>query len=351
MIFRVKISSSHSGWLRYTPLRKGWWENYYFDTRCYLDEYDYWIVLGDIDSRESAVCGADQVFLVIFEPPEMRSYTGEFLGQFSAVMTWRSDIDHDKLIITPPPVPCMINHHYTEGGDKSEVYWLLKDYDQLKMIDSISKRKTISTVCSNKAMTGVQKKRIDLTNYLEGALSEYDIDVYGYGRSYILDKWDALYPYTYHIAIENSVHPNYWTEKISDAFLSYSYPFYCGCPNLEEFFPPESFSYIDLDDHERTLWIIKKSIQDDYYRKYLGRLREARNLVLDKYNIFPYLVEQLRAMGSHTNVRKRIFLKPDLNSYLTIPQKAINRILPYNTKRREIAKSMRDRLMGRRIIV
>jgi hypothetical protein len=345
MIFRVKISSSHSGWLRYTPQRKGWWEDYYFDTRGYLDEYDYWIVLGDIDSRESAVCCADRVFLVIFEPPEMRKYTREFLDQFSMVFTWRDDIAHNNVIITPPPVPCMVSYHYIETGDTSKIHSLLKDYDQLKALESISKQKTISTVCSNKAMTPVQKKRIALTDYLGGALSEYDIDVYGQGRNYILDKWDALYPYKYHIAVENSVHPNYWTEKISDAFLGYSYPFYYGCPNLEEFFPPGSFSYIDLDDPEKTLWIIKRAIRDDYYRKYLGRLREARNLVLDTYNIFPYLIEQLRAMGSRAGSRKKVTLKPDRNSYLSATQKAANLILPYNSKRRDTVKSIRDKLV------
>ena len=346
MISRVKISSAYWGWLRFSPMRKGWWENYYFDTRDSLDEYDYWVVLGDMDSSESAICSSDRVFLVVFEPPEIKKgYTDEFLAQFSAVMTCRRDISHGRLIITPPPLPGMMNPHYAGEDGERKIYDQLKDYDQLKNMSPIQKQKIVSTICSYKLITGIQQKRVELTNYLEDALSEYAIDVYGYPRNYIADKWDAVYPYQYHIAVENSVNPNYWTEKVSDAFLGYSYPFYYGCPNLEEFFPRKSFSYIDVEDPEKTLWIIKKSIKEEYHRKYAEHVREARSLVLDKYSIFPYLVSQLDKMGKGTGTRKKITLKAERTNTVPITLKAINRFLPENSRRRLIAKSIRDRLV------
>ncbi len=327
-------------------MRKGWWDNYYFDTRGHLDEYDYWVVLGDMDSSESAICSNDRTFLVVFEPPEIKKgYTDEFLAQFSAVMTWRGDIDHKRLIFTPPPLPCMVSPHYAGKDGEYKIYESLKDYDQLKSINSVKKQKVISTVCSNKQITDIQKKRVELTTYLGRALSEYDIDVYGYGSNYILDKWDTVYPYEYHIAVENSVNPNYWTEKVSDAFLGYSYPFYYGCPNLEEFFPEKSFSYIDVEDREKTLWEIKKSIKEEYFRKYAEHVREARNLVLDKYNIFPYLVNQLNKIGKGTGTRKKITLKAERINTVPIARNVINRLLPVNSKRRSIAKSIRDRVI------
>jgi hypothetical protein len=350
MFFRVKISSAYWGCLRFSPMRKGWWENYFFDTEGRLDEYDYWVVLGDMDSRESAICSIDRIFLVVFEPPEIkRGYTDDFLTQFSAVFTWRSSIKHNRLIITPPPLPAMVSPHFSGRDGERTLYDSLKDYDQLKSIPSIEKQKVISTVCSNKRHTSIQAKRIELTNYLEDALSEYGIDVYGYPRNYIADKWDALYPYKYHIAIENSAHPNYWTEKVSDAFLAYSYPFYYGCTKLEQFFPQKSFTYIDINDRERTLSIIRKAIKEEYHRKYAEHIREARNLVLDKYNIFPYLVSQLNKIGKGTGIRKRITISPETTTNIPLTQRAISRLLPLNSTRRAIAKSMRDRIL--RIVV
>ena len=40
----------------------------------------------------------------------------------------------------------------------------------------------------------------------------------------------------YNIAIENSRHRNYFTEKIVDCFLTKTIPIYWGCPNIDEYF-------------------------------------------------------------------------------------------------------------------
>jgi hypothetical protein len=346
ILHRVKILSEDPGWLKYTPLQKGEWDNYFFDESKSLEEYDFCIVLGDVAANESFICNSDRVILVIFEPPEIKSYSSGFLGQFSAVLTWRDDITHENLMAIPPSLPWMVGGRYGKHN-KEAGRCIEKDYVELKKIVPIRKEGTISTICSDKKLTGIQEKRIKLTNYLEGALSEFGIKTYGYGRNPISDKWDAIYPFKYHIAIENAVHSNYWTEKVADAFLGFSYPFYYGCPNLEDFFSPNAFTYIDIDDYEKTLWIINNSILNDYHEKNFEYLLEARNLVLDKYNIFPNLVNQLNKMGNGVSAKGKVLLRPERSYSKGVLHRVVDRCLPDGTIRRKTVKSVRDGFLKR----
>jgi Glycosyltransferase family 10 (fucosyltransferase) C-term len=53
--------------------------------------------------------------------------------------------------------------------------------------------------------------------------------------------------YRYAICIENSRDKNYFSEKIADAWLSWTKPVYYGCPNLAELVPKKSFIGIDIE--------------------------------------------------------------------------------------------------------
>jgi hypothetical protein len=54
------------------------------------------------------------------------------------------------------------------------------------------------------------------------------------------DKAETLDPYQYHLTAENHVYSHHLTEKIPDAFLGYTMPFYHGYPNTADYFPRES---------------------------------------------------------------------------------------------------------------
>lgn len=60
--------------------------------------------------------------------------------------------------------------------------------------------------------------------------------------------WDGLRDYRYKLAIENYNGPNYFSEKIVDAWLSWSMPIYWGCTNSSEFVPEDSYVYIDIEN-------------------------------------------------------------------------------------------------------
>jgi len=106
----------------------------------------------------------------------------------------------------------------------------------------------------------------------------------------------GMFPYKYHFCAENSWEPNYFTEKLGDAFLAYCLPLYWGCPNLEDFFPPESFIRLPLEEPERAMEIINKAIRDDEWEKRLPAIKEARRLVMDKYQAWPVMEHIIRGL-------------------------------------------------------
>jgi hypothetical protein len=116
------------------------------------------------------------------------------------------------------------------------------------------------------------------------------VDVFGRGIRDIKDKWEAIAPYRYHIAIENSVVPHYWTEKLADTYLGGAFPFYHGCPNIGDYFPGESLAPIDIRDPDRAIQTIEAVIESGAFERSGPALAQAKERVLDEYNLFPTLV-------------------------------------------------------------
>jgi len=107
------------------------------------------------------------------------------------------------------------------------------------------------------------------------------------------DKAEALDPYQYHLTVENHVYPHHLTEKLPDAFLGYTVPFYHGCPNAADYFPRESFIPIDMNDFGSTVDIIRSTLANNEYNDRLPYVIEARRRVLEKYNLFALLEREI----------------------------------------------------------
>lgn len=98
-------------------------------------------------------------------------------------------------------------------------------------------------------------------------------------------------PYKYHVVIENSSEPFYWTEKIGDCFMAETYPLYYGCTRLEEYFPAGSFTPIDICDFDSAKAAIDHAIATDAYGRATTLLHECKELMLGKYNMFAVMAE------------------------------------------------------------
>lgn len=68
-------------------------------------------------------------------------------------------------------------------------------------------------------------------------------------------------------------------------------PIYWGCPNISDFYPEESYHTIDIENPEEALRELADIIQRPIGKNNIEAIRHTRNLVLYKYNIWPFLQE------------------------------------------------------------
>jgi hypothetical protein len=274
-------------WLRQFPGKRPVWGKCHFIFDPEERQYDWFVVYNDFplsDMKENLACSRQQTLLVTTEPPSIKSYGNDFTRQFGCVLTsqpaWA--LPHSDRIFSQPAL------HWFWGWGKQR----LRSYDDNLSLVPERKNRIIATVCSDKQQRHtLHNKRFQFTRELKKKLPE--LDIYGHGVRLMDDKAEALDDYRYHLAIENYQGEHHWTEKLADAFLGLTLPFYFGCPNAADYFPPESFVPIDIFDPEAACEKIQRVIRDDEYRQRLPHILEARRRVLDQYNIFAVLAREI----------------------------------------------------------
>jgi len=252
-----------------------------FDRDC--REYDWLAVYDDLPRdtpEEILACPRENTLLLTGEPSSITRYGKRFLAQFGHILTSQepSAIEHPNLIRRQAGL-----FWYYAGSDKRGTY------DELSAANPPEKTHGISCVCSTKAMrhTMHYQRFTFVQRLMHQDLPE--IEVWGYGIRDLQNKADAIDPYRYHLAIENHSCDHHWTEKLADAFLGFSLPIYYGCTNLDEYFPPDSYIWIDIRNPDKALATIRQTLAEDPYEARLPAIIEARRRVLEEYATFPQL--------------------------------------------------------------
>ena len=295
-LIRVKVIGKMASRImrRQLPDNNTVWGNCIFDFDPNAKRYDWLVVYDDLPPVqgerfslriETLACPRAHTLLVTSEPASVKIYGNAYTSQFGHVLT------SQPAQTLPHP-----NRIYSQAG----LLWFYGfgkthelRYDTLAAMRP-QKTKTISTVCSDKTQKHtLHHRRYHFTQVLKAKLPE--LDVFGHGVRDMDDKAIALDDYRYHIAIENYSGRHHWTEKLSDAFLGFTLPFYYGCSNLEDYFPPESFIEIDIFDVEKSYRIISNAIRSNQYEKRLPYILEARRKVLEEYNLFALLATQIES--------------------------------------------------------
>jgi len=307
-MLKVKVSTPfpQEPIIRQTPGRRGIWGNCRFYINEKIDQCDFWVVYEGLLNPEKAICPASNVIFLTGEPPEFRRYNGEFLKQFATVVTPSRYIKHHHMVHTQTGLPWHVGR--TVVADL-ETYPFKMDYDRLKAANWFSKDRLISIISSSKTAMPGHAKRLGFAHALQARIGA-ELDFFGRDIRCIEDKWDAIAPYKYHIVIENSVYPDYWTEKLADAFLAGAYPIYFGCPNLEKYFSTESYATIDIEDIEGSTSRIREIINGGKYEVSQEAIARARQLILDKYNMFAVIAELCDSQAPNA-AESEVFLRPE----------------------------------------
>ena len=156
-----------------------------------------------------------------------------------------------------------------------------RSYNLLKTESYTKKMKHISAVSSSKHAHRTSFIKSIITNFAE------HIDYFGNiftGKSVSSERrLEAFSQYSMSVCVENCSQENYFTEKITDPILSWCMPLYWGCPNIDQFLPEGSYRPINPDQPDQIMEIAKKPISNQEIKA----MGEARNLILNKYNIWP----------------------------------------------------------------
>jgi hypothetical protein len=304
-MIRVKLSTDPFPWplFRQTPGRSGRWGDCVFHHNEAVDECESWVVFGDVIRRtESTRCPPANTLFITPEPASVQRYPRPYLAQFAAVLGCQPDIRHRNVIRGQPVLPWHIGIRRPGDGPTECLY----DYDDFKRNPPPEKTRLISVVNSDKVISEGHVRRRQFIELLKDRFRDR-IDVFPAIRGRVLDKWQAIAPYRFHVAIENSNSDDYWSEKLSDAFLGWAHPLYNGAPNIGDYFPRGSLTVIDLYRPEEAVAVIERAVADDADRAAPAEFAEARRLVLDRHNLFPRLAELVKQLpgGPRETVRIR----------------------------------------------
>ncbi len=282
------LDESGGSWPWYRQLRHDgdtWGQSSYSFSCDFKFSYDWLVVFSAWPELEltTSIPRSRRIF-VAGEPKSFHRYQSRFLEQFGTILTTQSGTNHPGAVYGQPGINWFAGVLFQNGPDKFKSLLKFKDFEN----GNPPKTKLCSVICSTNAVTKGHRKRIEFVNLLREKFSD-QIDFYGRGIRTIQDKDIALANYRYHIALENSVHDDYWTEKLSDSFLRGCFPIYSGCPNLSDYFPRESYLQIDIQNPGIAMETIANILKGHNDKKYASALAEAKRRVLYEYNIFPTL--------------------------------------------------------------
>lgn len=232
--------------------------------------------------------GRERTVLMLSEPSSVIRFPADFVRQFGHVHSCQPEVSGPNVVHGPAAIGWYVG--ISLGGKLTPALEDAINYTSLKNSPLPRKTEMMSIIVSNKMFLRGHFARYKFATRLKARYGD-KIDFYGTGFNYVEDKWDALAPYKYTIAIENSVSDTYFTEKISDAFLAGCHVVYSGCRRIGDYFPSEAISQIDITDFEGACRTIDSLLATDPYDASADAILRARDNVLEKYNMMHMIAD------------------------------------------------------------
>ncbi len=288
---RIHIYQSYDypNLLRQSPSGQGQWDGASFHINPEKSSCDVAVVLNNVAEEFELECRA--LWRIVQEPPVVN---------FPWAAKGQKIYDENFL-----PVP--VSKRYCTSSHGALPWHIEKNFDELMQLQPADKPHSLSWTTTNKEVfPGHRQRMLFLEKLKQGGI---DFDLFGRGFNAIDDKYESLGAYRYALAIENHRGPYYWTEKIADCFLSWTVPIYYGCTNLADYFPEESFVAIDIEDPD-VLKQIAETIRTPPTQKQMEAIGEARQRVLKKHQIFPFITQKAAALNVGSRPMKTRKVQP-----------------------------------------
>lgn len=308
ILVRINMDCAPGGLEFFTPGGNLRWHNCNF--ACNPEpggRADFSVVLGNARPYDSFTAAPANTLFIAGEPLSKKVYPRAFYRQFGHVVDSHDRSRHPHLHVSA----LGLNWHV---GLDHAAHCYRYGYDHLAALACPDKENRIAVVCSNASRTPGQRQRLALLDALKQRLGDRLVH-FGRGFEPVNDKMDAILPYRFHLVLENSILPNYWSEKLADALLGWAYPVYLGCPNVGDYLPAAAVSAIIGLDADAVARRIEVLLDAPLSATQQSALAEARDRVLNVYNPFawaahwaerlyqPGLVEKTATIRTHKAYR------------------------------------------------
>ena len=235
--------------------------------------------------------------LFLMEPPMIELYGLDYVKQFGVLVSpYVIDGYPGRMILDNT---CIGWHAGALGKFQKlpdvENYSVPEKTKMISIVSSVSKKKRFG-----------HRKRVA---FLSALLSRYggEIDYYGHGFNPVQDKLEAIAPYKYHIAIENCNLNNYWTEKLTDAWVAWSLPIYCGDPSILRKVPdPLGLEVIDISDPMSAIRHIDYILSNDIYSSRIDAIAACRKWAIQKSNVYERVCEIIESSEDEVLKKPRL---------------------------------------------
>jgi hypothetical protein len=305
--------------LRLTPGGLGEWGGCKFIVNPPDEESaDFVVALGSVRPLVKFFCSPSNTLLMVGEPPSKKIYPRGYYHQFHHLVDSHELGGHPRTKVTALGLPWHV-------GLERSTHEFRIGYDELTtMPEPTQKENKIAVVCSNLTATEGQRERLAFLEKLKDQLGDHIVH-FGRGFLPIDDKLDAILPYRFQLVLENSRSPNYWTEKLADAYLGWAMPLYVGCPNLNQFFSDKAFIPLDVNDPDGVTKKMRELLDSRENTTHLSAVRQARHDILNTYNPFAWASRWVR-LWHDPNAKKEMMVLRSHKAFRQFPLGMIYRL-------------------------
>ena len=234
-------------------------------------------------------------FLILSEPNELfglHDWAKMNHQAFSCILTWNEDILNS--CSNSVLLPYGMSNRYCRFWDENS---LIPETRYPEFINN--KKFNISFMCGKKHLVEGHFLRHNIFN---------NIDKINIPTNFIYsteDKhpWengkDVCWESMFHIGVENTKHNNFFTEKITDAFLTRTLPIYWGCPNLGEYFNMEGVITFKTVDE---LISIINNLTPEFYESKKEVMEENFQIALQYNEYLPRIVSTIKEICQLNNI-------------------------------------------------
>lgn len=235
-----------------------------------------------------------RTLFVVGEPPEVRQFDVDSLQSYGRVLSGRfpylASLSNVRTV--GGLLPWRLGLSFTPDSDP-KVFASRSDFSNLPLPPLGNK---ITAVVSSKANTAMQVARLRTLDYLSKKMPE--LEIYGRGIDDVEDTLEVFSRASFHIAIENSLHEHYWTEKLSDPLLALNHVIYGGHPANLVGFPPEIALHVNPFRPRETYRMVSDWVSSVDPESTEHFRRTARDALLHRENLHQRVLDEIGSISA-----------------------------------------------------